>query len=179
MKITTREMILVALFPALMAATSLIAIPLPGLPSITLQTLFVFTAGLLLKKELSALSMIVYIVLGIIGVPVFANGTAGLAVLIGSTGGFIISFPLAAYAVSSVKNIKIINNEFWSKFVLLFAINLIIYMFGGAYFMYVTKATLVSSIAIFGVFIPGDILKILAAIYVYMNIRSHVMYEHS
>ena len=179
MKLTTREMILVALFPALMGATALVAIPLPSLPPITLQTMFVFMAGLLLRKELSFLSMIVYIVLGLIGVPVFANGTAGLAVILGATGGFILAFPIAAYLTSFLRNVKIINNEYINTFLIIFGINLIIYIMGGAYFMYRTSWSLGTTVALFGTYIPGDIIKMIASIYVYVNIRSHVTYEYS
>ncbi len=179
MKLTTREMILVAIIPALMAATATISIPLAQLPAITLQTLFVFMAGLLLRKELSFLSMIVYIIIGVIGLPVFAGGTAGLGVLIGPTGGFIMAFPVAAYLTSLLKNVNILNNEYIKLFSLMFIINLIIYMIGGTYFMIYLEWNLISTVALFGTYIPGDILKIVAAIYVYVNIRSHVTYEYS
>lgn len=179
MKLTTREMILVAMFPALMGATALVSIPLGSLPPITLQTLFVFLAGLLLRKELSFISMIIYIFIGIIGVPVFALGTAGLGVILGPTGGFILAFPIAAGLTSIMKSTKFINNEYINTFVVLFGINLIIYMIGGAYFIYITNMNIGTTVALFGTYIPGDILKIIAAIYVYVNIRSHITYEYS
>lgn len=177
MKLTTREMILVALIPALMGATSIISIPLGQLPDITLQTLFVFLAGLLLRKELAFLSMIVYILLGIIGVPVFSGGTAGLAVVMGPTGGFIMAFPIGAFIVSSLKNINFLNKEVFGLFDVLLAANLVIYLIGGAYFMYIQEWNLASTVALFGTYIPGDIIKILAAIYVYVSIRPHITYE--
>lgn len=179
MKLTTREMVLVAIIPALMAATATVSIPLGALPAITLQTMFVFIAGLLLRKDLAFLSMVVYIILGVIGLPVFAGGTGGAGIILGPTGGFIIAFPIAAYLTSVFKHVIILNNEYISLFGLMFIINLIIYMIGGSYFMYSLDWNLLSTVALFGTYIPGDILKIIAAIYVYVNIRSHVTYEHS
>ena len=179
MKLTTKEMILVAFIPALMAATATISFPLGTLPAITLQTMFVFMAGLLLRKELAFLSMVIYIMLGIIGLPVFAGGTAGLGIILGPTGGFILAFPIAAYLAAMLKNVKIINKEYVGLFIMMFIINLIIYMIGGSYFMYTLKWNLLRTVALFGTYIPGDILKIIAAIYVYVNIRSHVTYEYS
>ncbi|RPF50308.1 biotin transporter BioY [Aquisalibacillus elongatus] len=64
---------------------------------ITLQTLFAILAGLILGKRLGAFSMIVYLAVGIAGVPVFAEMTAGAAQLISPTGGFLISFIFVAY----------------------------------------------------------------------------------
>ena len=177
MKLTTKDMILVALLPALMGATSLISIPLGSLPAITLQTLFVFLAGLLLRKELAFLSMIIYIILGIIGLPVFASGTSGIAVVIGPTGGFIMAFPFAALLVSILKNVNFLNKEVFGLFDVLFAANLFIYIVGGAYFMYRLDWNLSSTVALFGTYIPGDIIKILAAIYAYIHIRKHLTYE--
>lgn len=177
MKLTTRDMILVAIIPALMGATSLITIPLGQLPDITLQTLFVFLAGLLLRKEMAFLSMIIYILLGVIGIPVFAGGTSGLGIIIGPTGGFILSFPVAAFLVSSLKNVNFLNKEVFGLFDVLLAANIVIYIIGGAYLMYSLNMNLASAVALFGTYILGDLIKILAAIYVYVSIRSHITYE--
>ena len=174
MKLTTRDMVLVAIIPALMGATSLISIPLGSLPPITLQTLFVFLAGLLLRKELAFLSMVIYILLGIIGLPVFSSGTSGIGIVIGPTGGFIMAFPFAAFIVAILKNVNFLNKEVFGLFDVLLAANLFIYIVGGAYFMYSLDWNLSSTVALFGTYIPGDIIKILAAIYAYISIRSHI-----
>lgn len=175
----TRELTYIALLVAMMASTALVTIPLGGLPPITLQTMFVFLAGLLLRPSRAFLAMMVYILLGWFGLPVFAGGTSGAGVLLGYTGGFIMAFPIAAWVTSVLKNEKILNNVYVDQFIKLFTINLIIYMIGGAYFMYVTTMSIGPTAAIFVAYIPGDILKMVAAIYVYVSIRSFVTYEHS
>lgn len=68
----------------------------------TLQTLFVILAGGMLGKRDGALSMILYVVLGLFGLPVFSGGGFGVARLIGPTGGYILAFPAAAYVVGSI-----------------------------------------------------------------------------
>ena len=71
-----RGMVYAALFGALTAVGAYIIIPLPPVP-ITLQTLFMGLAALLLGGRLGALSQTVYVLLGVIGLPVFAGGKAG------------------------------------------------------------------------------------------------------
>jgi hypothetical protein len=77
-----RGMVYASMFGALTAVGAYIMIPLPPVP-ITLQTLFVNLAGALLGGYLGALSQVVYILLGVIGLPVFAGGKAGAGVLLG------------------------------------------------------------------------------------------------
>ncbi|TET40117.1 MAG: biotin transporter BioY, partial [Elusimicrobia bacterium] len=84
MLLKTKGMILCALFAALTAVGGLIAVPLPFTPvPITLQTFFTFLAGAILGKYLGALSQIIYLLLGVIGLPVFAKGSSGIGVLLG------------------------------------------------------------------------------------------------
>ena len=90
---TTKEIALIALFVALTAVCAWITIPMPApLAPFTLQTFAVFTAlGILgLKDGLTAI--IVYCLLGIVGLPVFAGMKGGVGVLLGTTGGYIIGF---------------------------------------------------------------------------------------
>src|SRR5215218_2077423 len=83
---------------ALVAAVAAqIAIPLPFSPvPFTLQVLAVILSGLLLGPRYGALAQVVYVLLGAVGVPVFAQFSGGLGVVLGPTGGYILSYPLAA-----------------------------------------------------------------------------------
>ena len=78
-----------------MAATGWIAIPMGPVP-VTLQVFGVVLAALLLSWEWAAAALAIYLVMGAAGVPVFALGTAGLGVVLGPTGGYVIGFALAA-----------------------------------------------------------------------------------
>ncbi len=86
-----------ALFAALMGAFAYVAFPYPLSPApVTLQVLGVFLAGLFLGPVWGAAAMVLYLVAGAIGAPVFSGGSAGIGVLLGPTGGYLFSYPLAA-----------------------------------------------------------------------------------
>jgi len=91
-----------ALFAALMGAFAYVAFPYPLSPApVTLQVLGVFLAGLFLGPLWGASAMVLYLLAGALGAPVFSGGGAGLGVLLGPTGGYLLSYPLAA-AVTGV-----------------------------------------------------------------------------
>lgn len=92
--LTTREVTYAGLFTALIAGGALVAIPVGSVP-FTLQVLFVLLAGMLLGPRLAALSVVAYLVLGLVA-PVYAGGTSGLGVLMGPTGGYLWGFLPAA-----------------------------------------------------------------------------------
>ena len=90
----------VALFALLTALGAHVAVPLGITPvPMTLQTLFVLLAGALLGPVAAVTSQLLYLGLGIAGVPVFAMGAAGLPWIFGPTGGYLMAFPLAAALV--------------------------------------------------------------------------------
>ncbi|MWG34453.1 biotin transporter BioY [Halomarina oriensis] len=87
----------VALFAALAGAFAFVSFEYPLSPApVTLQVLAVFLAGLFLGPVWGSVSMAVYLVAGAVGLPVFAGATAGVGVLFGPTGGYLLSYPLAA-----------------------------------------------------------------------------------
>lgn len=94
----TRVMTRVALMVAVMAVAAQIAIPVPFSPvPFTLQVLGVVLAGLLLGPRYGALAMVVYLLVGAVGVPVFAQFSGGFDSLVGPSGGYLLSYPLAAF----------------------------------------------------------------------------------
>ncbi|MEE4662217.1 MAG: biotin transporter BioY [Halieaceae bacterium] len=176
---TTKDITLVALFPALMAATAGVSIPLGNMPAITLQTLFVYLAGLLLTPRKAALSMSIYVLLGVMGLPVFSGFRGGFGVLLGGSGGFIIGFIFMAWAVAFMKNRNFLNNHFWYTTVVLIVATTGLYMIGASYITFLTGANYWLVLGGFYLYLVGDITKILTAIYVHVRIRSHVTYEYS
>jgi len=87
----------------LTAAGAKVAVPLPGTPvPATLQTLPVLLAGLLLGSRIGALSQVVYLTLGLAGLPVFALPGAGPAYLLGPTGGYLLGFVAAAWITGAL-----------------------------------------------------------------------------
>jgi biotin transport system substrate-specific component len=96
-----RNLILGSLFTALTAVVAQIKLILPAVPTVpvTLQVLAVCLAGGLLSPAWGAASMAVYVLLGVVGLPVFAGGAAGLHTLLGPTGGYLFSYPIAAAVI--------------------------------------------------------------------------------
>jgi len=90
-----KDIALVSTFTALTAFGAQVAIPIGPVP-ITLQVLLVLLSGLVLGARLGFLSQVLYIFLGLLGLPLFAHLGSGLAVLYGPTGGYLLAFPLAA-----------------------------------------------------------------------------------
>jgi biotin transport system substrate-specific component len=87
----------VALMAAVTAIAAQIAIPLPFSPvPFTLQVLAVILSGLLLGPRYGALAQVIYVLVGAVGVPVFAQFHGGLGVILGPTGGYLLSYPIAA-----------------------------------------------------------------------------------
>ena len=91
-------------FVVALAAASQVAIPIPGTPvPVTLQPLVVVLSGLMLGPTVGFASMVTYLALGALGLPVFAPvGAPGILRLLGPTGGYLIAFPFAAFAAGFV-----------------------------------------------------------------------------
>lgn len=159
-KNTTQLLVLTALFTAITAVLAQIQLPFGPVP-FSLAVLAVFVTGMLLPPLWACISMFVYMVLGVIGVPVFANFGAGPAALFGKTGGYVIGYFAIALCTSlAVK---------YSGKVLIIALAMlaglvICYAFGTAWFMFVTGSGLAASLAwcVFPFILP-DIAKAVCA----------------
>src|SRR5438874_12949753 len=100
-----RRVVAVVLGAALVAVAAQVSIPLPGTPvPMTLQPLAVLLVGGLLGGPLGALSMILYLAMGAAGLPVFTPTVplVGIARLVGPTGGYLLAYPVAAWAVGAL-----------------------------------------------------------------------------
>jgi len=90
---------MIAIFTAVIAVLSPLAIPMPyGMP-LTLQSFVVPFSALVLGAKRGTIAVIAYVLLGAIGLPIFSNFMSGLGVLLGPTGGFIFGFPVYAFLV--------------------------------------------------------------------------------
>lgn len=162
MKISTREMTLVAMFTGLTAIGAFISIPLGEVP-ITMQSLFVILSGLILGSKLGALSQILYIILGLIGIPIFAGFTGGLQSIMKPSFGFIIGFIFAAYIVGKITDNNKDRKNIW---IASFVGTIVIYLIGLPYMYYMLNIVMVKGLSLMNVlqigciiFLPGDILK--------------------
>ncbi|WP_134671215.1 biotin transporter BioY [Halorussus marinus] len=92
-----------ALLAALTGAFAYVSFPNPVSPvTISLQVLGVFLAGLLLGPVWGGLSMVLYLAAGAVGAPVFAGGSSGIGSLVGQSGGYLWSYPVAAFVVGAI-----------------------------------------------------------------------------
>lgn len=98
-KLSVQDMCMIAASTAIIAIMAQISIPMPlGVP-MTMQTFAITFAAIVLGAKNSAIASLLYVLLGTIGVPVFANFTGGYDKVIGPTGGFLISFPIMALLI--------------------------------------------------------------------------------
>ncbi|MDR1509083.1 MAG: biotin transporter BioY [Synergistaceae bacterium] len=94
--LSTKDICFTGIFTAMMIVMAQISIPMPlGVP-MTMQTFAVSLAGVMLGAKRGAMAAALYVLLGTAGLPVFANFSGGLGIVLGPTGGFIISFPVMA-----------------------------------------------------------------------------------
>jgi len=161
-KISTKGLVYASLFGALTAAGAFMVIPMPLVP-ITAQTFFLNVAAILLGGPLGAISQFIYVMLGVVGIPVFAGGKAGLGIIFGPTGGYLLGFIIAAFVIGIVNRMKKSAGIFWHIFSMLTGM-LIIYFLGSLQLSLVAKMSFHKALAIGALpFIPGDIIKILLA----------------
>ena len=100
MNLTLREMILISLFAALTAAGAFIKIPTPLVP-FTLQFLFCAYAGIFLGAKKALYPQLLYVAIGLIGIPIFANG-GGPAYVLQPTFGYLLGFILCAFTIGKL-----------------------------------------------------------------------------
>lgn len=100
MKMSTKEIIICGIFASITSILAQISIPLPFTTvPLTMQVFAVVLCGLMLGPKLGLITQIIYILLGAVGMPVFAQMSGGIAAIVGPTGGFILAFPLMALVV--------------------------------------------------------------------------------
>ena len=157
MRLSLREMILCAMFVALVAAGAFIRIPV-GTDVYTLQFLFTLLAGLLLGARLGATAVATYVLLGLVGVPVFASG-GGPGYVLQPTFGYLVGFILQAwYCGAAARRLSARN------FKRLLAINgvgmAIVYVIGISYFYFVSNYVIDAPIAVWPVIFYCGILQV-------------------
>lgn len=166
LKLSIRDICLIGIFTAFIAASAQLIIPMPvGVP-FTLQTFIIPLAGVILGAKKGTLAVLVYIILGATGIPVFSGFKGGFAVIFGVTGGYILSFPILALfagigsdSYEKIKNIWNRNIFFSSCLVIGSSIN---YICGMLMAMFVTSRGLQEAFAIFVLpYIPTEVVKII------------------
>ena len=168
-KADTRRLVFCALFTALIVILSQLQLPIGPVP-VSLATLGVMLCGLLLGWKYGALAVGAYILLGAVGVPVFAGFQGGVGRIAGPTGGYIIGYVF--YALLSGANIPRLQEHFGGRCVLLLLGTAVCYGLGTAWFMYFSGRTLSESLSLCVIpFLPGDAAKIALAAFLTPRLR--------
>lgn len=173
-KLSTREITTIGIFTALIIIIGQISIPMPyGVP-MTLQTFIIPLAGIVLGARKGFIATLIYVFLGLIGLPVFAGFTGGIGIVLGPTGGFILSFPIMALAAGIGSNK---NNKLGILSGLLIGV-LINYISGMIMFSFVTSSTIVMAFTVCVLpFIPTQILKIILLVLVGERMKMALLKE--
>ena len=155
------DAVLIALFSAFVALTARIEIPLWPVP-MTLQTLGVVFTGAALGSRRGVLALLLYLVEGGVGLPVFAGGASGVAYMSGPTAGYLVGFVVAAGVVGWLAERGWDQRLVWTVLAMVVG-NVVIYALGVAWlagFLGDLRAALVQGMLIF---VPGDLVKIVVA----------------
>ncbi|MFI6575099.1 biotin transporter BioY [Nocardiopsis sp. NPDC050513] len=162
--LTARDLSLIAVFAALIAALSVaVAIPIPFSPvPITLQTLGIMLAPSLLGWKRGTLAVAAFLALGLAGLPLFAGGRGGLAVLAGPSAGFIVSWIFAALVIGVLTDLMVRGGRY--SFVKGLGINLVggilvIYAIGVPWMAVVLGDGVLAAGYSMLAFLPGDAAK--------------------
>lgn len=170
-KLSAADMTFTALFAAILCISSYISFPLPFSPvNITAQTLIINMIALLFVPKRAAMTVGIWILLGLVGLPVFSGGAGGLAKIAGPTGGYIFAYFAAAVLIAVVRGKK---SRLWQEMVAVICLGIpLIYLIGVPWMMAVTgigwKAALLTGVL---PFIPGDIIKAVAAVFLCKSLK--------
>ena len=180
MKSTTKDLVFIALSTTIFIVCTFITVPF--YVPFTMQTFALFTIIGLLGTKRACIAVTLYLLLGIIGLPVFSGFRGGLGILLGVTGGYLIGFLLTAFLSGTL--IKLIYKNHKSGFIKYFicmgAGLCLCYLFGTLWYLtfYTNSAEPVSAVSVLSVcvfpFVLPDIAKIVLSYYVVRLLKKHI-----
>lgn len=166
MKLSVRDLSRISIFASLTAVGAFLSIPIGPVP-ITLQSMFVLLAGFVLGVKGAVLSQVVYLALGLIGLPVFSNFSGGIQSVLLPSFGFLLGF-LAVAAISGLAYKK--ANTVVGFVIYGLIATVVLYTIGLSYMTFILNVVMKSGLSISTIlklglfaFIPGDILKLFTA----------------
>ena len=174
MRLTIKDLIHCSMFAALTAVGAFISIPVGPVP-ISLQSLFAMMSGAMLGSKKGFVSQLLYMIIGLIGIPVFAGGTGGLSSIMRPSFGFIFGFMAMAYIVGIMYENKF---NIWGSALIA---SVVLYIIGLSYMTIILiivggnsfRLLEILNMGLF-VFIPGDLLKVVITVLATSSISKHV-----
>ena len=169
-RVSVRDLVSCALFAALIAVGTFVKIPTPLLP-LTLQTLFVVLAGLVLGERLGAVAAGIYAAAGLMGIPIFAAG-GGIGYLLNPTFGYILSFIAGAWVAG--RAVRLWGRGLWRAVAIA-----LIYIVGATWYYLVARYYIGRELTVPALFwsflvlpLPGDLLSCFAAALLSQRLRA-------
>lgn len=172
-----KDMCLYALFAILIAVGAFIKLPISIVP-ITLQTLFVILAALILRKQ-AVYSVLLYVGMGLLGLPVFTSG-GGISYVLIPSFGYLIGFIVCSWFVGNYN-----DTHRLSLLIRCLMGIVIVYILGMSYFVFIqylyygqlfSMEWLLTSLCL--IYLPGDLLSIIVAIVIYQRVQSAIPQYH-
>lgn len=173
MRLSTKELILCGLFASITSILAQISIPIPFTTvPITMQVFSLVLCGIILGPKLGFISQLIYVLIGLIGVPVFSQMSGGISVIIGPTGGFIISFPIITLLAGYFSKRY---NSYFMIMIGIFGGLMINYLVGTLQFILIMKVSFVEGLTLCVLpFVVLDFVKIYLATIVGISISKRL-----
>ncbi|MEE1085730.1 MAG: biotin transporter BioY [Schaedlerella sp.] len=173
-KYSVQDLCNIAILTAVTAVMAQISIPMPvGVP-LTMQTFAVAFAAIVLGARNGMISMVIYLLLGAVGVPVFANFGGGLHHLLGPTGGFLLSFPIMAWLIGWGAEHKKQKVLFVMMLIFGTSVNFIV---GLVFFSFVMESTLAAAfVACVLPYLPWAVVKAVGAAVLGLKMRKRLSF---
>ena len=164
MNMKTRDLTIIAVMAALICVAGPLSISIGPIP-LSLASFAVYMAGAVLGTKKGTLAVAIYLLLGLVGLPVFSGFSGGFQKLIGVTGGYLVGYlPCALITGLAVKPDSAESGSRWRLPTFMTLGTAVLYLIGTAWFMIQTKNTLAASMGMCVIpFLPGDAVKIVAA----------------
>ncbi|EKU48961.1 biotin transporter BioY [Staphylococcus massiliensis] len=162
----TKHLVYVALMAAIIAVLGLVPpIPLPFVPvPIVLQNIGIYLAGIILGMALGPLSVLIFLLLVIVGVPLLPGGRGSIGILFGPSAGFIIMYPIVAFLIGYFREKVIKKVDFKRVFIITLTFGVLLLDIVGCIVMgIVTNLPVDKTVLACLSFLPGDIVKAIVA----------------
>jgi len=157
------DLIYAALFAAITAVLGIVSIPLPFCPvPVSGQSLGIMLAGSVLTIKQAVFSVLTFILVGAVGIPVFSGLVGGLGIVVGPRGGYYLGFLVGVAVISSLRGK---NNSLWRLALANIMGGIIaVYFFGTLWLSFVTGIEIEKAIMVGALpFLPGDLFKVFAS----------------
>jgi biotin transport system substrate-specific component len=176
MKLSTRDLIICAMFASITAILAQISIPLPfSTVPLTMQVFAVTISGVILGAKRGFVSQLIYILLGSIGMPVFAQMSGGLGIVLGYTGGFIMAFPIMTLLIGYISEK---TDKIYYVMISMILALIINYTIGTLWYSFVAGVGFVEGFMVcVAPFIISDIIKLGLATSIGINIKRRMKKE--